>query len=552
MNYFCNKATKIAIWVCSSIVTLIGLTVLYGWFINSSKIVQIHPTLTPMQFNTALCFTLSGLSLMLMLQKNPTFKKISQYVNYAVGIFSFLTLSQYVFNINLGLDELFFNHSITTNTFHKGRMAPDTAIAFFIFSHALSIQVKYQEQKSLHLAFGGIVLFLGTLNLLGYIFDFGTLIRISHLTQMALNTSFCFTLLGIGIILYYLSIKALDNEETKNIYTWSRYTLSITFILIFLDVRFSVGFISGIQYLLLIFYGWYIKNKKTQIILTTISTACVLLGHYLNNQTEFFNEGIINRFFTIFIIWIVSYILLDLIKKNKTINDKVNELESKKNTLQQYNFISSHDLQEPISTILGFSNVLIEKHQNELDENSIKSLELIKKSAIKMQKLIKELLNHSLIGNEVKFEKINCNEILNELNDSYALKLKEKNGTIIYENLPIIRASKIEIVLLFQNLISNAIKFSSKNKPLKIDIKCKKNKENWYFTVRDNGIGIKEKEFKNIFYIFKRLNKKTAYKGFGIGLANCKKYVELHKGEIWVTSKINEGTTFHFTIKRRA
>ena len=541
---------KNTIWFIDILLLLIGATVIYGWFINSSQIVQILPNLTPMQFNTALCFLLSGVSVLFLLFNNPNLRKISKTLNYSVGLICILTIIQYVTNINLGIDELLFKYPIDTNMFHVGRMAPDTAIAFFIFSHALSIEVTNKKQQSLHLIFGFLVLGLGSLNLLGYIFNFESIVRLSNLTQMALHTSISFMLMGILLVIYYA--KAVDFKHKKYSFPWKRYTISITIILLFLDIRFPIGIATGSQYLILIFFGWYITNKRAQISLTIISTICILLGHYINSYPRFFNNDLSSRLFTILIIWIVTFIILDLIKKKITIEEKITELQINNNKLKQFNYITSHDLQEPISSIIGFSNILITKHGEELEESSLKSLKYIKKSANRMQQLMKKLLEHSLIGDSLKMKKLSCNELLKNIEEDFELKLSKKNGMLIYNKLPTIKASKVEIELLFQNLISNSIKFAKKNVPLKIEIEGYTKKEYWYFKVKDNGIGIDEKEFKNIFYIFKRLNKKSTYKGYGIGLANCKKYVELHKGEIWATSKVNEGTIIHFTIKRNA
>ena len=159
--------------------------------------------MTPMQFNTALCFFFkSGISFILKLLKNQKLHKVSRILNYFVGTISLLTLLQYFTNLNFGIDEILFNHTILTNTFHKGRMAQDTAIAFIIFSHVLSIDIKNKKQKDLHNTLSFLVFILRLLNIFTYIFDLGLIVRLSFSTNMAFHTSVCFMILGISLIIY--------------------------------------------------------------------------------------------------------------------------------------------------------------------------------------------------------------------------------------------------------------------------------------------------------------------------------------------------------------
>ena|SRR5690242_12080747 len=165
-----------------------------------------------------------------------------------------------------------------------------------------------------------------------------------------------------------------------------------------------------------------------------------------------------------------------------------------------------------------------------------------------MKVLIKDLLDFSRIGKKGNLERVDCNNVVNEVLADIALAIKESGANISIQNLPVICAYPTEIKQLFQNLLTNAIKFRKPGVSPQISICVKETKEGWEFSVKDNGIGIDKKYNDKIFVIFQRLHNRTEYEGSGIGLAHCKKIVELHGGNIWVESKPGEGCTFHFTI----
>lgn len=224
------------------------------------------------------------------------------------------------------------------------------------------------------------------------------------------------------------------------------------------------------------------------------------------------------------------------------------KLQIQNKELEQFAYITSHDLQEPLVTLKYFSELIKTEFQKEINENINQYLNFILESSDRMQKLVKGLLDYSRIGNQIELEEINCNEIVNDAISSLSEIIEETNCKITIEDLPKLKGYSIELTELFQHLISNAIKFRKKEAPPIIKINAKLIDENWQFTVEDNGIGIDERDKEKAFVIFKRLNNREDYPGTGIGLAICKKIIALHGGNIWIKSTLRAGTSIHFTI----
>jgi len=222
------------------------------------------------------------------------------------------------------------------------------------------------------------------------------------------------------------------------------------------------------------------------------------------------------------------------------------ELEQKNKELEHFAHVISHDLKEPINTVIGFNDLIRLKIENTTE--NLEYSNYINDSCKRMLKSITDLLKISNLGENISFSKVNCNQILKEIILDLSHRISEKNANIIFENLPTVIGFKTEIRLLFQNIISNALKFSKPNITPKIQISAEITEGNYYFKINDNGIGIAKNNIDKIFEVFKKLHHNSQYEGSGIGLFHCKKVVELHQGSIWVTSKLNSGTTFHFTI----
>jgi PAS domain S-box-containing protein len=248
---------------------------------------------------------------------------------------------------------------------------------------------------------------------------------------------------------------------------------------------------------------------------------------------------------------IITAVIRDVTERKKAEEEialQNKKLQIQYKELEQFAYIASHDLQEPLRTIVSFSELLETQCTDDNNEAAKTYIKFISNSSKRMQQLIKGLLDYSRVGKHRELSYVDCNLIVSEVISDLNSAIQESNAQITVGPLPSLNAYALEIRLLFQNLISNALKFRHSGTTPTIKITAKAEKKHWHFTVQDNGIGISEEDCEKIFIIFKRLHNRNEYEGIGIGLSHCKKIIELHGGEIWVESKLNEGSTFNFTI----
>lgn len=231
----------------------------------------------------------------------------------------------------------------------------------------------------------------------------------------------------------------------------------------------------------------------------------------------------------------------ELEKRNK-------ELESSNKELEQFAYIASHDLQEPLRAVVSYAQLLQEEYQEQLGVEGEEYIDFIVDGGVRMQKLIKDLLAFSRIGTRGQsFVPTQCEKVLDYVLKNLQIYIQENNASIIWEPLPMVMADPSQLTQLFQNLISNAIKFRSE-KPPQIHISARQIEDKFQFCIRDNGIGIKACYAERIFQIFQRLHSRRQYEGTGIGLAICRRIIERHNGKIWVESVPSQGSAFYFTL----
>lgn len=224
------------------------------------------------------------------------------------------------------------------------------------------------------------------------------------------------------------------------------------------------------------------------------------------------------------------------------------ELTSSNSELEQFAYVASHDLQEPLRMVSSFTQLLAKKYKGKLDSKADEYINFAVNGATRMQRLINDLLMYSRLSSRRKpTETINLNNTLKKVLANLKIAIDESDAKVTYDELPKINCDESQIIQLFQNLISNAIKFQGDEIP-KIHITSVKKDDVWCFSVKDNGIGIDHKYFDRIFLIFQRLHNQEDYAGTGLGLALCKKIVEYHKGKIWIESTPGKGTEIHFSI----
>jgi light-regulated signal transduction histidine kinase (bacteriophytochrome) len=237
-----------------------------------------------------------------------------------------------------------------------------------------------------------------------------------------------------------------------------------------------------------------------------------------------------------------------LTKANELLSVQGDELKRSKAEVEQYAYLASHDLREPLRAVTGCAEILQFEYKGKLDAQADELLEHAVDGSKRMQALIADLLAYSRLGKEeIQFEAVNTSDVLAEVRLNLQPDIHETGASINSDDLPVVWADRNQLLQLFQNLLGNAIKFHGPEVPV-IYMRSIREGDFIHFSVADNGIGIDSKHFDRIFVLFQRLHTRREYSGTGVGLAVCKKIVEFHKGQIWVESQSGKGSTFHFTI----
>jgi len=240
-------------------------------------------------------------------------------------------------------------------------------------------------------------------------------------------------------------------------------------------------------------------------------------------------------------------------KSEEELKSTVKKLERSNEELQRFAYVASHDLQEPLRTISSFTQLLERRYKEQLDHDADEFIGYVVEASQRMQRMILDLLEYSRVSTkDEKFKLVNSEIILNRVIEGLKNLIEETNAKITHDPLPTVIADENQLYRVFQNIISNAIKFRKENKTPKIHISTSidKNKNEYIFSFSDNGIGIEPQYFDRIFTIFQRLHTVEEYTGSGIGLSISKKIIECHDGQMWVESKFGKGSIFYFTLPK--
>jgi light-regulated signal transduction histidine kinase (bacteriophytochrome) len=233
---------------------------------------------------------------------------------------------------------------------------------------------------------------------------------------------------------------------------------------------------------------------------------------------------------------------------NRDLRQKSEALARSNAELEQFAYVASHDLQEPLRMVSSYTQLLEQRYNDVLDERAKKYIFYAVDGATRMQRLITDLLSYSRVGSRAQAPTTtNSHAVLGEAMRNLASAIGESQALVTNDDLPVVWADRSQLVQLFQNLIGNAIKFHGPESP-RVHVSAERKGGEWVFCVRDNGIGIDAQYFERIFVIFQRLHGRAEYPGTGIGLALCKRIVERHGGRIWVESEPGKGSAFFFTL----
>lgn len=223
------------------------------------------------------------------------------------------------------------------------------------------------------------------------------------------------------------------------------------------------------------------------------------------------------------------------------------ELARSNRELEQFAYVVSHDLNEPLRMITGYLQLLNDRHRDCLPPDGQEFLDYAIEGGTRMKDLLADLLTYSRVGRHREVEAVDCQEAFEAVKQHFALRLEENGGTLEASGLPTVGGSRTLILQLFQNLIANALRFHGREPPV-VRLEAERQEGEWLFRCRDNGIGIAPKDQERIFAVFQRLHSRKKYPGTGVGLAICRRIVEQWGGKIWVESSPGQGAVFCFTL----
>ena len=598
-----------------------------------------------MKANTALGFALAGVSLWLLQSEEAgqRMRRIAQACALAVACLGLLTISQYLFGWDLGIDQLlFWDPQTDPEISNPGRMAPATALNFLMLGAALLLLDARHRPGIFQLPaiMVGLVAFLA---LLGYLYDPQALYAVAPYAGMALHTAALFFVLFLGLLFARPTLGLMRVVSTDNLGgVLARRLLPAAMVIPpalawlrllgeragFYGLEFGLALFALSNVLVFSIVIWLVSktintldterqqsetryrelfqaapdpvlvvNQAGQIVSANAQT-CVLFGYsleeLLGNSVETLIPG---RFRTKHLKHRAGYVMdprtrpmglgLDLYARHKDgrevpveislsplkieggvvitaiirditerklaeekLKKAAEELERSNKELEQFAYVASHDLQEPLRMVSSFTQLLARRYKDKLDADADDFIAYAVDGANRMQRLISDLLMYSRVGTRGRpFEPCDLHSILGEVLVNLQPTIGESHAIITNDGLPAVMADPTQLVQLFQNLISNAVRFRGDDAP-RIHISVQEKPAEWLFSVRDNGIGIAPEYRERIFAIFQRLHPQSHAQGTGIGLAICKRIVERHGGKLWVESEPGRGSTFYFTISK--
>ncbi|MGD1856785.1 MAG: ATP-binding protein [Leptolyngbyaceae cyanobacterium] len=289
-----------------------------------------------------------------------------------------------------------------------------------------------------------------------------------------------------------------------------------------------------------------VNPKMPILVLTGLDDEEIAIAALREGAQDYLVKGEIQR------TWLVRAIYYAIerqqnLDKLQHLND---ELTRSNQELEQFAYVVSHDLQQPLQGIFGYAKILAHTYHNRPNEPANQYIDQIINASQHMSQLIQDLLTYARVNQVQQVCNLtDCNQVIAQVLTELQPSIDENHAVVTKENeLPTLCAHETQLTQLFQNLLSNALKYHPLEKAPHVQVSAKHQENEWCFSVHDNGIGINPEHFNQVFQIFQRLHTKEEYPGTGIGLATCKKIVENHGGRIWVDSQPAQGTTFYFTL----
>lgn len=507
----------------SVVVILIGVVSLLGWVFHVEFPKRAAPHLMTLDPLTAVLFILSGIALFRAVKvKRPD--KIRMICAVIVLLGGGLKVAECLFDIHLNFDQWFGRAVNVAGFFGPVEIAMNTAVAFvFCGLSLLLLDVEARGGFRPAQAFIVLVGLIALLALIGHGYRVLPLSSFGSSVPMALNSAIAFELFSLAALAARPArgmMQVITSDTTGG--AMARRLLP-TAVLIPLGLG-ALAFSSEKHGLFEIESGMSLFAFASVVLFATVI--------WWNAKLLFVAEGERQR-------------AMERLKQMAT------DLERSNTELQQFASVASHDLSEPLRMVTSYLELLTLRAKDKLGAEEREFIGYAVDGARRMQGLIQDLLAYARVDTRARpLEPTDCGQLLQTVLSNLKVAISESQAVIELETLPTVMGDSMQLTQVFQNLVSNAIKFHGKKSP-RIHVGTERQNQEWLFHVKDNGIGIDPKNFERIFVLFQRLHTRQEYPGTGMGLAICKKIIERHGGKIWVESKQGEGTAFFFTIPIR-
>lgn len=329
--------------------------------------------------------------------------------------------------------------------------------------------------------------------------------------------------------------------------------LAITIFVV--DLLTPLGVMEGVPYVAVVLIALWLPGQRSALLLAAVCSALSILGLLYSPPGGELWKVVTNRWLAVIVIWVTALLCFwrkqgekALLEGEERLRAQAEELARSNIDLERFAYLASHDLQEPLRKVEGFTLLLAERYQGQLDAQADKFMGYVVDGARRMRALVTDLLKYSRVGKgELSRESTDLSLVVEKVLTDLEPTIREGNASVTHGSLPTAMAEPSLMAQLLQNLIANGLKFHGEEPP-HVHVSAEQKDEGWVFSVNDNGIGIAEEYCEQIFTIFQRLHSRAEYPGTGMGLAICKKIVEQHGGRIWVESRLGQGSTFYFTI----
>jgi signal transduction histidine kinase len=509
------------------LVVAIGGLVLCGWALHLSPLIRLLPSEVAMNPVTAVIFILAGISLWRLggepLDATDRRDRLGLVLAGLVVLAGALRLADYLLGLGFEIEHLLFARRVVSLEFYPpNEMAPNTALSFLLCGLALLLfghepKREFLPAQLLILPAGLIAL----LALIGYSYRVLSLYQVGMASPMALSTAVGFALFCAGFL------AARPNRGILMVV--NSQTVAGTVARHLLPLAILVPWLLGALLLMGEQRGFYDR----EFALSMFAVLSILI-------------------FTSLIWWNATLLYRAEMKRVHT-EDQLRQtsanLERSNNDLQQFAYVASRDLFEPLRMVLSYLELLTEHSRDKLDQRAQEFIGFAIEGAQRMKALIDDLMEYSRVESRGrKLEPTDCELVFNAAISNLKVAVQESGTTVAHEPLPKVMGDRVQLTQLFQNLIGNALKFHGPEPP-RVEMGAHRRNGEWLLFVRDYGIGIEPKDFDRIFVIFQRLHTRREYPGTGIGLSICKKIVERHGGSIWVESTPGKGATFFFTLR---